>query len=181
MPCSLLMRLAGAWPQVVREVLPSRTASLRISIDATRVGNVARFINHACDGGNLVPVLVGACVLPPELAQMAGAYQGIPPALSLAAGRVGRRTAAPCPTHAVSHAGQPQGVTVCCCLAWPQVREPGNLLPRVCLYASCDIDAGQELFFSYGEPCERSEPVGSAAVGCHPRHSRSTPRPSRSK
>jgi histone-lysine N-methyltransferase SETMAR len=37
---------------VVREVLPSGLA-LRSSIDATLVGNVARFLNHACDGGNL--------------------------------------------------------------------------------------------------------------------------------
>lgn len=43
---------------VVREHLPSRKACLRINIDATRVGNVARFINHSCDGGNLSTVLV---------------------------------------------------------------------------------------------------------------------------
>ncbi|KAK9123446.1 hypothetical protein Sjap_013048 [Stephania japonica] len=43
---------------VVREHLPSRKACLRINIDATRIGNVARFINHSCDGGNLSTVLV---------------------------------------------------------------------------------------------------------------------------
>ncbi|XP_024027654.1 histone-lysine N-methyltransferase SUVR3 isoform X2 [Morus notabilis] len=43
---------------VVREHLPSRKACLRLNIDATRVGNVARFINHSCDGGNLSTVLV---------------------------------------------------------------------------------------------------------------------------
>lgn len=43
---------------VVREHLPSGKACLRLNIDATRVGNVARFINHACDGGNLWTVLV---------------------------------------------------------------------------------------------------------------------------
>ncbi|KAL5999339.1 hypothetical protein ACLOJK_040799 [Asimina triloba] len=43
---------------VVREHLPSGKACLRINIDATRVGNVARFINHSCDGGNLSTVLV---------------------------------------------------------------------------------------------------------------------------
>lgn len=32
--------------QIVREVLPSGTASLRLNVDATRVGNVARFFNH---------------------------------------------------------------------------------------------------------------------------------------
>ncbi|XVF42605.1 hypothetical protein PTKIN_Ptkin01aG0377500 [Pterospermum kingtungense] len=43
---------------VVREHLPSGKACLRINIDATRVGNIARFINHSCDGGNLSTVLV---------------------------------------------------------------------------------------------------------------------------
>ncbi|XP_061945666.1 histone-lysine N-methyltransferase SUVR3 [Populus nigra] len=43
---------------VVREHLPSGKACLRINIDATRTGNVARFINHSCDGGNLTTVLV---------------------------------------------------------------------------------------------------------------------------
>jgi histone-lysine N-methyltransferase SETMAR len=39
--------------QVVREWLPSLQACLRINIDATRQGNVARFFNHSCGGGNL--------------------------------------------------------------------------------------------------------------------------------
>ncbi|OWM73178.1 histone-lysine N-methyltransferase SUVR3 [Punica granatum] len=43
---------------VVREHLPSGKACLRLNIDATRVGNVARFINHSCDGGNLSTVLM---------------------------------------------------------------------------------------------------------------------------
>ncbi|KAI3743370.1 hypothetical protein L1987_61077 [Smallanthus sonchifolius] len=43
---------------VVREHLPSGKACMRINIDATRIGNVARFINHSCDGGNLSTVLV---------------------------------------------------------------------------------------------------------------------------
>lgn len=43
---------------VVREHLPSGEACFRINIDATRVGNIARFINHSCDGGNLLTVLV---------------------------------------------------------------------------------------------------------------------------
>ncbi|XXG42629.1 hypothetical protein AAC387_Pa01g2859 [Persea americana] len=46
---------------VVREHLPSGKACLRLNIDATRVGNVARFINHSCDGGNLLTVLVRNC------------------------------------------------------------------------------------------------------------------------
>ncbi|RVW90237.1 Histone-lysine N-methyltransferase SUVR3 [Vitis vinifera] len=43
---------------VVREHLPSGKACLRMNIDGTRIGNVARFINHSCDGGNLLTVLV---------------------------------------------------------------------------------------------------------------------------
>ncbi|GAB2241044.1 hypothetical protein Droror1_Dr00017819 [Drosera rotundifolia] len=43
---------------VVREHLPSRKACFRINIDATKIGNVARFINHSCDGGNLSTILV---------------------------------------------------------------------------------------------------------------------------
>ncbi|CAK7341531.1 unnamed protein product [Dovyalis caffra] len=43
---------------VVREHLPSGKACLRINLDATRTGNVARFINHSCDGGNLTTRLV---------------------------------------------------------------------------------------------------------------------------
>lgn len=34
--------------QVVREVLPSGEASLRVNIDATAKGNLARFFNHRC-------------------------------------------------------------------------------------------------------------------------------------
>ncbi|KAJ4970348.1 hypothetical protein NE237_003447 [Protea cynaroides] len=73
---------------VVREHLPSRKACLRVNIDATRVGNVARFINHSCDGGNLSTVLV---------------------------------------------------------------RNSGLLLPRLCFFASRDIQEGEELTFSYGD------------------------------
>ncbi|KAL2554096.1 Histone-lysine N-methyltransferase SUVR3 [Forsythia ovata] len=43
---------------VVKEHLPSGNACMRINIDATRVGNVARFINHSCDGGNISTVIV---------------------------------------------------------------------------------------------------------------------------
>lgn len=43
---------------VVREHLPSGKACLRLNIDATRIGNVARFVNHSCDGGNLSTKLV---------------------------------------------------------------------------------------------------------------------------
>ncbi|XP_030517630.2 histone-lysine N-methyltransferase SUVR3 [Rhodamnia argentea] len=73
---------------VVREHLPSGKACLRINIDATKVGNVGRFINHSCDGGNLSTVLV---------------------------------------------------------------RSTGALLPRLCFFASKDIQQGEELTFSYGE------------------------------
>ena len=50
--------------QVVREWLPSGDACLRINIDATRIGNVARFFNHSCGGGNLELVLVRCCGSP---------------------------------------------------------------------------------------------------------------------
>lgn len=73
---------------VVREYLPSGSC-LRLNIDATKVGNVARFFNHSCDGGNLQLELV---------------------------------------------------------------RPVGELLPRVCLFASRDISAGEELTFAYGLP-----------------------------
>ncbi|KAL5079291.1 hypothetical protein RYX36_007712 [Vicia faba] len=43
---------------VVREHLPSGNACLRLNIDATRIGNVARFVNHSCDGGNLSTKLI---------------------------------------------------------------------------------------------------------------------------
>ncbi|EIE24024.1 SET domain-containing protein, partial [Coccomyxa subellipsoidea C-169] len=49
---------------VVREWLPSGDACLRINIDATRIGNVARFFNHSCGGGNLELVLVRCCGSP---------------------------------------------------------------------------------------------------------------------
>lgn len=42
---------------VLREHLPSGRACIRLNIDATQVGNVARFVNHSCDGGNLQPCL----------------------------------------------------------------------------------------------------------------------------
>ncbi|XP_051150139.1 histone-lysine N-methyltransferase SUVR3 [Andrographis paniculata] len=43
---------------VVKEHLPSGTACMRINIDATRTGNVSRYINHSCDGGNLDTVIL---------------------------------------------------------------------------------------------------------------------------
>ncbi|XP_059646480.1 histone-lysine N-methyltransferase SUVR3 [Cornus florida] len=73
---------------VVREHLPSGKACLRMNIDATRIGNVARYINHSCDGGNLSTILV---------------------------------------------------------------RSSGALLPRLCFFASRDIQHDEELTFSYGD------------------------------
>ncbi|XP_004293056.1 PREDICTED: histone-lysine N-methyltransferase SUVR3-like isoform X1 [Fragaria vesca subsp. vesca] len=53
---------------VVREHLPSKMACLRLNIDATRIGNVSRFINHSCDRGNLSTALVRSSgVLLPRL------------------------------------------------------------------------------------------------------------------
>jgi [histone H3]-lysine36 N-dimethyltransferase SETMAR len=43
---------------VLREHLPSGKTSLRVNIDATKIGYVARFIDHSCDGGNVKAVLV---------------------------------------------------------------------------------------------------------------------------
>ncbi|XP_019243098.1 PREDICTED: histone-lysine N-methyltransferase SUVR3 [Nicotiana attenuata] len=43
---------------VVKEHLPSGNVCMRINIDATRIGNIARFINHSCDGGNLCTMIV---------------------------------------------------------------------------------------------------------------------------
>lgn len=39
---------------------------MRVNVDATHVSNIARFMNHACDVGNLEPVLVtrAGCLLP---------------------------------------------------------------------------------------------------------------------
>ncbi|KAM7278857.1 hypothetical protein ACFE04_005991 [Oxalis oulophora] len=95
---------------VVREHLPSGEACLRINIDATRVGNVARFINHSCDGGNLLSKLV---------------------------------------------------------------RSSGTLVPRLCFFASKEIQAGDELAFSYGEIRQRSKGIqcfcgSSCCVGSLP-------------
>ncbi|XP_047332487.1 histone-lysine N-methyltransferase SUVR3 [Impatiens glandulifera] len=78
---------------VIREHLPSGKACMRINIDATRIGNVGRFINHSCDGGNLSTVIV---------------------------------------------------------------RCSGALLPRLCFFASRDIQEDEELSFSYGETRIRS-------------------------
>lgn len=78
---------------VVREHLPSGNACLRLNIDATRIGNVARFVNHSCDGGNLSTKLV---------------------------------------------------------------RSTGSLFPRLCFFASKDIQEDEELTFSYGEIRKRS-------------------------
>ncbi|EFN59137.1 hypothetical protein CHLNCDRAFT_137958 [Chlorella variabilis] len=51
---------------VLREWLPSGTAAIRLNIDATRRGNLARFFNHSCDGGNLQLLLARhtGCLLP---------------------------------------------------------------------------------------------------------------------
>ncbi|KAK3282212.1 hypothetical protein CYMTET_10050 [Cymbomonas tetramitiformis] len=75
---------------VLREVMGSGSASLRINIDATYYGNAARFINHSCDGGNLQIELVriGSNPLPrvafftsrgvPAYSELTFAYGDIP-------------------------------------------------------------------------------------------------------
>ncbi|CAM8971395.1 unnamed protein product [Rhodiola kirilowii] len=87
---------------VVREHLPSGKACLRINIDATKVGNIGRFINHSCDGGNLSSIII---------------------------------------------------------------RSSGTLLPRLCFYASTDIQEGDELSFSYGSTRLRSNGL-QCLCGC---------------
>ncbi|KAL0035176.1 hypothetical protein WJX79_004633 [Trebouxia sp. C0005] len=81
---------------VVRETLPSGTACLRFNIDATRIGNIARFFNHSCDGGNLRLEIV---------------------------------------------------------------RSRGSPLPHVAMFASKDIQIGEEMTFSYGASADSMEPT----------------------
>eukprot|EP00897_Mesotaenium_endlicherianum_P009942 jgi/Mesen1/8977/ME000056S08386 len=49
---------------VVKEHLPSGELSLRTNIDPTYIGNVGRFINHSCDGGNLLPCIIRSTSYP---------------------------------------------------------------------------------------------------------------------
>ena len=44
--------------QTVRQMLPSTQTAIVFTIDATTTGNIARFFNHRCGGGNLEPVIV---------------------------------------------------------------------------------------------------------------------------
>lgn len=81
---------------VVKEHLQSGNICIRMNIDATNIGNIARFINHSCNGGNLCTVIV---------------------------------------------------------------RSSGALLPRVCFFASRDVQEDEELTFSYGDV--RLNPKGS--------------------
>ncbi|KAK4788501.1 hypothetical protein SAY86_019820 [Trapa natans] len=72
---------------VVREHLPSGMACLRLNIDATRIGNVARFINHSCDGGNLSTVLIRSIgALLPRLCLFSSKYIGQDEELSFSYG-----------------------------------------------------------------------------------------------
>lgn len=47
--------------QVIRQYLPSGRAALRFNIDATRRGNVARFVNHRCGDPTTALVIVWRC------------------------------------------------------------------------------------------------------------------------
>ncbi|MEW5311223.1 MAG: hypothetical protein WDW38_002956 [Sanguina aurantia] len=80
---------AGHALLVVREHVGQTDLVLRLNIDATHRGNVAKFINHSCDGGNLEPWIV---------------------------------------------------------------RQQGNPLPSIALFARRGISAGEELTFAYGPP-----------------------------
>lgn len=66
-------------PQVLREWLPSGTAAMRLNIDATKRGNLARFFNHSCGGGNLKLLLgrwAGPCPTLPGRGGLQHAQQG---------------------------------------------------------------------------------------------------------
>ena len=118
--------LTGLHPcrQVLREWLPSGTAAIRLNIDATRRGNLARFFNHSCDGGNLQLLLARwARPCSPRLAQ-----------LPLPAAGSGQPTL-------VAHRRA--------CLA---CRRTGCLLPRVVFVTSRAVQQGEELTWCYGRP-----------------------------
>lgn len=133
-----------SWPtrQVLREWLPSGTAAVRLNIDATHRGNLARFFNHACDGGNL-SLLLGRCV----------------EALCLVVGRGMQLAAGPgcfehcwcveCPPKRVRDKFQsilPPHFQL------PAFRRTGSLLPRVVFITARPIAAGEELTYAYGPP-----------------------------
>ena len=52
--------------QVVKQHLPTRSTSLRVNVDATKCGNITRFINHSCGAANAELCLASAtgCLLP---------------------------------------------------------------------------------------------------------------------
>ena len=85
-------------------MLPSTNTSIIFSIDATQVGNVARFFNHRCGGGNLEPVLV---------------------------------------------------------------RTAGSIVPHVAMFASEDIELGDELTFAYGTSVHGAAQPGPMWRRCH--------------
>ena len=120
---------------MLREWLPSGTAVVRLNIDATHRGNLARFFNHACDGGNL-QLLLGrrgmACN-------------------RLCCGAAARRElqwwTAPCcplPPPQLAHAQDSRPM--------PCRRRTGSLLPRVVFVTSRPVAAGEELTYAYGPP-----------------------------
>ena len=134
-PCPLLAR----YPQVLREWLPSGTAAMRLNIDATKQGNLARFFNHSCDGGNLKLLLgrwlgqaglrdlstsrkvAGCSMLALRLAPRLGSFPSDRPTHTL------RSRVAPC-------------------------RRTGSLLPRVLFATNRPVSAGEELTWQYGPP-----------------------------
>ncbi|CAG9463609.1 unnamed protein product [Pedinophyceae sp. YPF-701] len=59
---------------VVREVLPSGVTALRTNVDATRVGNAARFVNHAC--GSAATCVLGVVRRRGSLLPRVGVFAG---------------------------------------------------------------------------------------------------------
>lgn len=118
--------------------MPRSGLVLRTSIDATRKGNIARFFNHACDGGNLAPVaLRRSGQLLPAVALVAARN------IEVLEGEAGH-------ARYLVHLSSPY---FCPC-RW--------LTPMSPICVLC-LQAGQELTFAYGPP--NAGPQGSVETG----------------
>ena len=98
-------------------MLPSGTACLRFNIDATRIGNIARFFNHRLDR---------------------------------------------CMCFNLSFKRQTFCMSLCSCdggnLELKIKRSRGSPLPHVAMFASRDINVGDEITFSYGASIGEVQP-----------------------